>query len=85
MSRTEILNNIEEKLLQARIDLGFTNKYGSSMVLIGEIKEYQNEIDNIRLSIELEEVLIDFNSNIYGLIKGYHTEANTLGHFLTTK
>ena len=85
MSRTEILNNIEEKLLKASIDLGFTNKYGSSNILIGKIQKYQNEIDLIKTYIEIEDALINFPLNIYGLIGEYHTAANIVGHFFTTK
>ena len=79
ISQTEILNNIEEKLLRARINLGCTHKYGSSIILIGKIQKYQKEIDIIKTSIELDDALINFPVNIY------HTAENTLGHFLTTK
>ena len=71
MNRVEILNNLEEKMLQLRIDLGNTYKYGSSMLLTEQIKEYEKEIYSIRSLIEIEEVLINFPVHIDGLIGEY--------------
>jgi len=71
MNRIEILNNLEEKMLQLRIDLGNTYKYGSTMLLIGQIIEYEKEIYSIRSSIKIEKVLINFPDDIYGLIGEY--------------